>query len=362
MAHKYALTRHVSMRIQFILKERTEPFAGELHQNGKILSSGLYNSSLFMKQMLDTDGHITEVIHAEDNNKIDALCHKFKPDICIIEAYWVVPEKFEILHKLHPNVKWIIRNHSATPFFANEGVVMDWSLRYMNYKNVFLCSNDIRAHDDIQSVASSLNLPNKFYYLPNFYPYTITPRNSPIINNEINISCFGAMRPLKNHLIQAIAAIKYADANNLKLKFHVNGTRIEMKGEPIIHNLQKIFSKFTNKHELVEHEWLPHEKFIHLMRAMDVSLQVSYTETFNIVSADAVVNDVPIVVSSDIKWAHNMAHADPNDSNTIVNAIKYVLDNHRVIRNLNIDGLKTYSENSRNIWKKNLLSIFNSSI
>jgi hypothetical protein len=33
---------------------------------------------------------------------------------------------------------------------------------------------------------------------------------------------------------------------------------------------------------------------------MDVCLQVSFTETFNIVSADAVANYIPIVVSDEI--------------------------------------------------------------
>lgn len=347
------------MRIQFILKERTEPFVGETQQQGKILNSGLFESSLFMKQMLDEDGHITEIVHAEDNNKIDALCHKFKPDVCIIEAYWVVPEKFNILNKLHPNIKWIVRNHSATPFLANDGVAMDWSLRYMDYDNVFLCSNAIRAHNDIVSVAQSLELSNRFFYLPNFYPYELNPRTHYQADNEINISCFGAMRPLKNHLIQAIAAIKYADKHNLNLKFHVNGSRIEMKGEPIVHNLQKMFNKFNNKHELIEHPWLPHDKFIKLVRTMDVSLQVSYTETFNIVSADAAVNDVPIVVSSDIKWADHLTYADPNDSNSIVEAIERVLVDPS-IKISNIIGIRNYSETTRHIWKNNLFKIINS--
>jgi glycosyltransferase involved in cell wall biosynthesis len=335
-------------RIQFILKARHNKYLNENTEEKQILSSGLFNSARFVERMLNSEGYETDIVHAIDNNEIDRLVSRFKPDICIIEAFWVVPEKFEILHKLHPKIKWIIRNHSATPFMANEGVAMDWSIRYMNYKNVFLCCNDIRTHNEIKEIISSAEVQNNVYYLPNFYPYDFFPREKPAITDTINISCFGAMRPLKNHLIQAAAAIKYAERNKLKLRFHVNGTRIEMKGEPIVHNLQKMF-KLLPKHELVEHEWLSHQDFWKLLREMDVSLQVSYTETFNIVTADAVVNDIPVVTSPDIKWINYLSYADPNDSESIVQAMERVLklDETRIF---NLDGLKKFSETSRDIW------------
>jgi glycosyltransferase involved in cell wall biosynthesis len=339
-------------RIQFILKARENKYLNEETgiEEKKILSSGLFNSAQFVERMLNSEGYETSIVHAIDNNFIDRLVTQFKPDICVIEAYWVVPEKFEILYKLHPKIKWIIRNHSAIPFVANEGIAMDWSIRYSNYPNVFLCSNDIRAHEEITAVIKSSGNKLNTSYLPNFYPYNFTPRIKPVITDTIDIGCFGAMRPLKNHLIQAIAAIKYAEKYNLKLRFHVNGTRIEMKGEPIVHNLQKMF-KLLPKHELVEHNWLPHADFLNLLRDMNVSLQVSYTETFNIVTADAVVNDVAVVTSPDIKWINYLSYADPNDSDSIVSAIERVLK-HDEIRIFNVDGLKIFSENSRVIWNK----------
>lgn len=346
----------MATKIQFILKTRINKYLNEEVEEKQLLSSGLFNSANFMRQMLADDGFDTDIVHAVDNNEIDRLVTRFKPDICIIEAFWVVPEKFEILHKLHPKIKWVIRNHSALPFMANEGMAMDWSLRYMNYNNVFLCSNDIRAHNEISSIAKSAGLSGRYFYLPNFYPYDFTPREQPVITDTINIACFGAMRPLKNHLIQAAAAIKYADKHNLKLRFHVNGTRIEMKGEPIVHNLQKTFNKFSDKHELVEHPWLSHSDFIKLIREMDVCIQVSYTETFNIVSADAAINDVPIVVSPDIKWSNYLSYADPNDSDSIVSAIERVLVRPDV-RIANVDGIKQFSETSRKIWNDTIPKI-----
>jgi glycosyltransferase involved in cell wall biosynthesis len=346
----------MTARIQFILKARDYKYLNEEDEaNGvkKMLSSGLFNSARFVERMLNSEGYETDIQHAIDNNYIDRLVTKFKPDICVIEAYWVVPEKFEILHKLHPKVKWVIRNHSAIPFIANEGVTMDWSIRYMTYKNVFLCSNDIRAHDEIATVIKAAENPLNASYLPNFYPYDFKPRIKPAIDDGIvNMSCFGALRPLKNHLMQAIAALKFADKHNLKLRFHINGPRVEMKGEPILNNIKKMFALFP-KHELVEHDWLPHDDFIKLVRQMDVSLQVSYTETFNIVTADAVVNDVPVVTSPDISWINYLSYADPNDSNSIVAAIERVLsiDETRIF---NLAGLQQFSDEAKNIWHQTI--------
>lgn len=65
--------------------------------------SGLFNSARLVNEMLQYNGISSNIETAHDNNDIDRLVTKHSPDICIIEAYWVVPEKFEILHKLHPN-------------------------------------------------------------------------------------------------------------------------------------------------------------------------------------------------------------------------------------------------------------------
>src|SRR5256885_8857503 len=42
--------------------------------------------------------------------------------------------------------------------------------------------------------------------------------------------------------------------------------------------------------------------FRRLVRAMDIVLQPSYTETFNMVTADAVAEGVPVVVADSIEW------------------------------------------------------------
>lgn len=352
-------------RIQFILKAREVAYVGEGIKPKEMLSSGLLNSATFVADMLKSLGHDVQLVHAENNNCCDRLVTLFKPDVVIIEAYWVVPEKFEILSKLHPKVTWIVRNHSALPFLASEGIGMDWSLRYMDYPNVILACNDARVDQEMRDVISVYHpewseetLTKRVVLLPNFYPVGFKSRIKPV-GDTINISCFGAMRPLKNHLAQAVAAIQYAKRHKKHLRFHVNSTRIEMKGEPIVHNLQKMFKLLD--YELVEHEWLPHADFCNLLREMDVAMQVSYTETFNIVTADAIVNGVPIITSSDIVWSDPHFQADPNSTVSMVEALEKTViaikQNNYWQRS--IEGLLEFSNLSQDIWTKYLETIGN---
>ena len=352
-------------KIQFILKHRDNKFDCDPEYTNTKLSSGLFNSARFVQEMLrDVLEYETEIVHAEDNNSIDRLVTKFKPDIVIIEAYWVVPEKFEILHKLHPKVTWIIRNHSAMPFAATEGIIMDWSLRYMDMKNVILACNDVRTDREFKKLIKIYkpdwdeeNINQRCIHLPNYYPIHYNPHSNRQKEESIDIGCFGAIRPLKNQLIQAVAAIEYADSIGKHLRFHINGTRIEGRGDAIINNIRALFKLIP--HELVEHPWMPHEKFMELVRQMDIGLQVSYTETFNIVSADMIMNGVPVIVSPDIKWVSSLFYADPNESVNIVKALSRAehinrffnfLHKYFHITHPNIKALHRYNKNSIKNW------------
>jgi len=323
----------------------------------KGLSSGLLNSAKFVADMLagipDFEVKLVQVL---DNNYIDREVAAFKPDICIIEAYWVVPEKFEILTKLHPKVKWVIRNHSNIPFLANEGIAFGWTLDYVKHPNVFVASNDMRAHRELGVIINEFHETSGIRYLPNYYPLDVLNKPLPAPHSkphEIDIACFGAIRPLKNHMIQAIAAIEYAQKHKKYLRFHINGNRIEGNGQPILKNLREMFKRLDNA-ELVEHPWCDHPEFMKLVSSMDLGLQVSFTETFNIVAADFVVNRVPIVTSNEIEWSEPLLQADPTDSSSIVKAMERAIFIHKHLpwSTPHVKGLKLYDHKSKHQWTK----------
>jgi hypothetical protein len=330
------------VKVLFICKKRINNYG---------VSTGLLNSATFVANILSRKkGFETKVVSVIDNNYIDAEVYKFQPDFVIIEAYWVVPSKFDVLCSLYPNVQWVVRSHSKIPFFANEGIAMSWTSGYKEmakkYDNFCLSFNEKDTNNDISRIFNF-----NTYYLPNiYYPIGVYDKNRKDKNpNHIHIGCFGAIRPLKNHLIQAVSAIIYADNIGKKLFFHINGNRLEQKGENSLKNLRNLFEEVD--HELVEHPWLSHDEFMNAVKSMDMGMQVSLTESFNIVTADFVYNGKPVIVSPDINWLSFLCHANPNDSRSIVKGLFRVkLLDFFGFKYINSYFLKSYNKKALKKW------------
>ena len=81
-------------KILFILKRR-EDFDPTKHTK-EGMQTGLFNSATFVKDMLNESGIESKLFIARDNNDIDREVTAFRPTHVIIEALWVVPQKFDI--------------------------------------------------------------------------------------------------------------------------------------------------------------------------------------------------------------------------------------------------------------------------
>jgi hypothetical protein len=156
---------------------------------------------------------------------------------------------------------------------------------------------------------------------------------------------------MKNTLTQAIAAINYADKENKKLILHVNSARVEQKGENALKNLKALFT--DSKHELVEHGWLPHGEFVKLVGTMDMCLQISLSETYNIVAADAINQDVPVVTSDEIPFVSYFSNVSSNkDVVNLVDMIKFNLFFKNILTKLNKFLLSLDSKKAEKVWLK----------
>ena len=347
------------MKILFILKRR-EDF--NIDKHNKIgLSTGLYNSASFVNDMLNEVDIQSDIEVVVDNNGIDKVVTLHKPTHVVIEALWVVPSKFVELTILHPNIKWIIRLHSEMPFLANEGIALDWLGDYAAFPNIIIAVNAPRILDEVRfylgyKMGWDSEMRNKrVIYLPNFYPQDYKHKNYDIVGEYINIGCFGAVRPLKNHIMQAIAAIKFADAIGKKLNFHINSGRVEQKGDAVVRNLVALFSQLSDHgHQLISHEWTPREEFLELCATMDIGMQVSFSETFNIVGADLISQGVPIVGSKEIPWMNTWSCASPTETEEIYKVLLLTHQSPQLNASKNQELLTEYTNKTRKIWKNNL--------
>lgn len=355
----------VNPRIAFLLRERNNYFTGEEdYSYGYGLQSGLLNSATLVMEMLrDRLDYETTLEQLPDNNAIDRFVTQWNPDIVVLEAYWVTPAKLRELVPLHPDVLWVVRNHSSIPFLSLEGVVLDWSLEYVNIPNVVLSNNDVRTNHHIAQIIAAAHpewtdgeINSNCVLLPNYYPPDLRREVDPEFDGRvIKIGLFGAIRPLKNHLNQAVAAVEYCNRrNDLALELHINASRIEQGGSPILNNIHALFNHLDpERYKLVEHDWLSREEFLDLVDTMDVGMQVSFAETYNITAADFVTSSKPIVVSPEITWVHPEFYANPTDTYDIRRVLARAVRNRgsRARRHVNLRRLRLYSLWSAGLWK-----------
>ena len=308
-------------------------------------SAGLYNSTRFIVEGLAARGVHAKIVEVQDNNAIDKEVTLFKPQAVVIEALWVVPEKFQVLQRLHPSVQWFCHLHSHMPFLALEGIALEWLLSYAGI-GVGLIANSEASYEALRCVLES----DEVTYLPNVYiPEDRTRAVEHHKRHRIDVGCFGAVRPMKNHLLQALAAIEFARDCRKHLHFHINGSRTEVGGEPVLKNLRRLF-EMTPHAELIEHPWMDPSMFLNVLRdEIDIGLQVSMSETFNVVTADYVTAGIPVVVSKQVPWVSSFCQAREDSALDIVDKMHKMLSARWVIRR-NLKLLKKHSKRAQDAW------------
>jgi hypothetical protein len=333
-----------SVKVQFVTCNRVKDYYG--------ITSGLYNSAKFVADYLATQGYETKLESVVDSNSIDRVVTEFDPDIVIIEALWVPPAKFQELLKIkrHKKRRWIVRIHSKAPFLANEGLATEWISEYTKIKNphIEIAPNTVELTRQLHSAFPH----GKFIYLPNIYVFKkVETEKLPKPNEEdkwIEIGSFGAIRPMKNTYQQALAAIEFAESKGMRLKFHVNGSRIEQMGGNVLKNIRALFEE--SPHRLVEHYWYKHNDFLKVISKMDLGMQVSFSESFNIVTADFVNMNVPIVASDDITWMPRLLKASPTSHKQMVRKLKVAHALRGFSAWLQRIHLKVYNFRAKSIW------------
>lgn len=218
-------------KILFISRERTSNYG---------ISTGLLESSNFIVNFLKSKKIDVKSVVCKDSNGIDKEVFEYKPTHIIISAIWVPPYKLKELYNKYKNICWNIRIHSKLPFLANEGIAFEWLVAYNKISpDIQISANN---HEAAKELTYALDFP--VLYLPNIYCFKKI-KSTRIPNGFIDIGCFGAIRPLKNTLMQAVAAIRFGNKNNKKIRFHINSFRTEQNGDQVLKNLKALFSIIT---------------------------------------------------------------------------------------------------------------------
>jgi hypothetical protein len=310
------------------------------------IATGMWNSASFVVDALNNAGLQAGIGMIPDANSIDAAVMAFNPTHVFIEGLWVTPAKMLELKSLfrHRDRIWIVRIHSEIPFLASEGIAMDWIAKFLEM-GVIVAPNAPRATKQITWEGANLevNASANVKYLPNIFPTDdFLPVQDYIDRPVVDIGCFGAFRPLKNQLQQAFAAVQFGQAIGKTVRFHVNG-RADAGGTGPANNIAGLFQNLDpTQFELVVHGWESREQFLESLREIDILMQVSISETFNIVAADAVLVGKPVIATDEIPWMYQL-NVDDQNVDDIVAKMLAVWQNRSFFITKNRIGLQRYN-------------------
>lgn len=281
------------------------------------------------------------VVRIEVDN-VDHIAYgiqKFKPKIVLVQSIWMSEEQMNDLRRRYPKTRFYTHIHSSPAFFAVEGYGFQ-RIMEAHRAGFGIVTNSKGLHEIIKGSV----------LLPNLYASDMWDR-LPKDNSTLDIACLGSLRPFKNQVIQAAAAIKYAESKGKKLRFYVNMGRNE-GGAEIKMSLMGLFSLYKEGgHQLISVPWKTHEEVIQFLRTMDLGMQVSMTESFNLVAADYVAAGIPLIVSEQIDWVYWSCRAHLDDTASIVSTIERVLEHGDGLANLNRRLLGVHNEGARKAWE-----------
>jgi|SRR5579859_404649 len=271
---------------------------------------------------------------------------------CIVEAIWLTNAEVKEVCAAFPEVKFIIRCHSAHAFLQSEvpaiKLIREQLELSRSIKNLVMSGNCKKFADSMAAVYG-----DPCIYLPNLYD--VEMEKTPIktrTHDTIRISSFGALRPLKNHPTNAMAALIVAKALGKKLEFYVNTGREEGGGQ-VLAGLKELF-KGLDWAKLVEVPWQEWTDFYKTVGQMDCGFQLSATESFNITVYDHLVQRIPVVVSPMIQWAPATFKVDVIDDPVLAAARMIELLKNRKSGEIGHKAARVELDTGIRVWKEYL--------
>jgi len=234
---------------------------------------------------------------------------------CLIEAPFIGAEHMMGLLRDFPDVQFICRCHSNIGFLQVEAGAINLIRQYLLIQDAEL-NFDFAANSTQFSEFIEDTYNTRCTYLPNLYDLKRKHSKSPHGSGNkqlVRIASFGAIRLMKNHSTAAAAAMVLAHRANLDLEFYINVAR-EEHGKGVLQALRNMFAN-VRWAKLIEIPWESWSEFRRTISHMDLAYQLSMSETFNLVSADAVAEGVPVAGSEAIEWlpADSQCHMDDVD-------------------------------------------------
>ncbi len=318
------------------------------HQN--ISHIGLGVSALNTCKVLRRGGVIADVWPVVNAKDLRDRLQRDPATHVVISAPWLPSSDIQDLVMTHSSTRFAVNCHSNVGFLQADSngvrLVREAMEVEMAAHNFHLAGNSAKF---CKWVRSAYTRPCT--YLPNLY-YLETdalPWRPLYTGGTLRIGAFGATRPLKNFMSAAGAALEITHRYKANLELWLSAGRTEGGGDTILRSARAMLDGLPNV-KLVENGWQSWPKFRQSVAHMHLLLQPSYTESFNMVTADGVAEGVPSVVSHAIDWAPEHWKAMMDDVLDIARVGRYLLTDPYAPQE-GIEALKVHNTEGLKSWQ-----------
>ena len=270
----------------------------------------------------------------------------------IVSAPWIPTADWQQIVARHPNIHFAVNCHSNVGFLQADANGVKLVREAMEIErgtwNFHVAGNSSKFCRWLSSAyrAPCAYLPNLYYLEPD-----LPPARPLFSGGTLRIGSFGATRPLKNLMSAAGAAIEIATQLKADLELWLSVGRTE-GGGGILDAVRAMTAGLPHV-KLVHSGWQSWPAFRTTVRHMHLLMQPSYTESFNMVTADGIAEGVPSVVSSAIDWVPEHWKASVDDVRDIARVGRFLLaDPHAPTEGL--EALRRHNREGLNAWRSYL--------
>jgi glycosyltransferase involved in cell wall biosynthesis len=269
----------------------------------------------------------------------------------VISAPWIPTDGINQLSTLFPNTQFAVNCHSNVGFLQADTNGVRLLREYLGLEmavpNFNVSANSSRMSRWVTDAYGSpcQTLPN-LYYLD-----SVDRIGKPLWNGSVlRIGIFGATRPQKNFMSAVGAAVELSYQLKAQTEIWINTGRLEGGGNTILNSARELVRNLPLV-TLREAGWMTWPEFRRLIGTMHLLLQPSYTESFNMVTADGIAEGVPSVVSDAIDWVPHYWQAYADDVFDIARVARHLLFDSLAARE-GIICIRRHNEHGIRLWKE----------
>jgi hypothetical protein len=296
-----------------------------------------------------SSANIRDAIHSKN---ADASYDRNHPvSHVVVSAPWIPTVELAQLAGEFPDVHFAVVSHSNLGFLQADPngikLLREVGDLQLAHHNVALAGNSQKFCSAWEAMYG-----RKVECLPNLYDCStirhVGQRAPWRSGATMRLGVFGAVRPLKNMVTAVAACVHLATSTKADAEIWMNAGRNE-GARTIPDAIQQLVTGL--KHVSIrEVGWATWPQFRSTVAQMNLLVSPSYTESFNMVTADGCAEGVASVVSDAIDWAPADWVACADDASTIARtARRLVQDSHAVTEGQ--DCLRAYVSRGLQHWR-----------